>query len=66
MKQIVYLFLLATFYQAGAQSPALSMADSLYASGNYTKAINTHGSRIVVRIFCLLPSIELYDCIKKS
>jgi len=29
-------------YKAGGQTPALSVADSLYAVGDYTKAINTY------------------------
>lgn len=40
MKKIVILILLLVIFQAEAQSSALTIADSLYASGNYTKAIN--------------------------
>ena len=41
MKKIVVLFLLI-FFKAGAQSSALSVADSLYTLGNYTAAINEY------------------------
>lgn len=41
MKKVFVLFLFILF-KAGAQTSALSMADSLYALGNYTSAINAY------------------------
>ncbi|WP_437397255.1 tetratricopeptide repeat protein [Flagellimonas lutimaris] len=41
MKKIFVLFLLI-FFKAGAQTSALSVADSLYALGNYASAINEY------------------------
>lgn len=40
MKKIVVLVLLLSVFKAEAQSSALAIADSLYATGNYTNAIN--------------------------
>ncbi|UGU17454.1 tetratricopeptide repeat protein [Sinomicrobium kalidii] len=38
---LILVFLIVTL-RAGAQSPALHVADSLYAMGNYTEAINVY------------------------
>ncbi|TMM58374.1 tetratricopeptide repeat protein [Maribacter algarum] len=40
MKKFIFLILLLLFFKAEAQTSALAIADSLYAIGNYTKAIN--------------------------
>ena len=39
MQKLIYLFLLIFLSKAGAQAPALNVADSLYAVGNYADAI---------------------------
>ncbi|WP_421803821.1 tetratricopeptide repeat protein [Flagellimonas sp.] len=41
-KNIYSTFLILFSFQAGAQTSALSVADSLYALGNYTSAINAY------------------------
>jgi len=38
----VFVLLLLIYFQAGAQTSALSIADSLYALGNYASAINVY------------------------
>lgn len=40
MKKIIILLLFLSFTKAEAQASALAVADSLYATGNYTNAIN--------------------------
>ena len=42
MKYCLFLILLVQYSIAGAQSPALTYADSLYAVGNYSKAIHAY------------------------
>ena len=39
MQKLICLFLLIFLSKAGAQAPALNVADSLYAVGNYADAI---------------------------
>ena len=41
MRYIIFFFLFYSATKAGAQTSALSIADSLYAVGNYTEAIQT-------------------------
>lgn len=40
MNRLIYFLLLTVFIKAEAQSSALNIADSLYATGNFNKAIN--------------------------
>ncbi len=42
MKNLLLGISLLILCKAGAQSPALSIADSLYAAGNYSKALGTY------------------------
>ncbi|MEH6769586.1 tetratricopeptide repeat protein [Maribacter arcticus] len=42
MKQVLFVVLLLHVFKAEAQTSASSVADSLYAVGNYTKAINEY------------------------
>ena len=45
MKEIFYLGALLLTFKAGAQTPAFSVADSLYAVGAYSKAIMTYEAK---------------------
>lgn len=42
MKQVAILILFINILIAGAQTPAISVADSLYSLGDYSKAINAY------------------------
>ena len=44
MRNLIILLSIIAFLQAGAQAPALAIADSLYAVGDYTKAIAQYES----------------------
>lgn len=44
MKYYFFILLIGIQYIAGAQSPAIVMGDSLYATGNYTKAVKIYES----------------------
>ncbi|MFS4493247.1 tetratricopeptide repeat protein [Maribacter sp. 2308TA10-17] len=65
MKKAIFLILLSCLFQAEAQSSALTMADSLYATGSYTKAINFYAkvgsSRGNLQIARAYNSIGNYD-----
>lgn len=57
IKRLVVLYLML-YFNAGAQSSALAIADSLFANGNYSKAIKMYKSHDNV--------VEVYDKIAKS
>lgn len=42
MKALKVAVILLVFFEVGAQTPTLTIADSLYALGDYTKAINSY------------------------
>ena len=64
MKKIFVLFVFILF-KAGAQTSALAVADSLYALGNYTSAINAYakvgGEKANLQIARAYNAIGNYD-----
>ena len=62
MKQVLFVVLLLHVFKAEAQTSASSVADSLYAVGNYTKAINYKLQEAIMLLGIsrkLLPNINL-------
>jgi len=64
-KNIYSIFLILFSFQAGAQTSALAVADSLYALGNYTSAINAYakvgGEKANLQIARAYNAIGNYD-----